>query len=318
MIDNKSILITGGTGFIGSSIANQLSRNNSKVHIIDKSDEFLWRIENNVKTYFLDMGNEIELKRTLKEIEPDIIFHLAANVDPERDLSKFNINFESNLKATHNLLLALNDSNYDMLINTGTSEEYGDNPAPFHEEMREKPVSPYSASKVASTYLCDMFSKVYDKPIITVRPFLTYGPKQISRLLIPTLIYHGINNFEMDLTPCEQTRDFIYIDDLVDAYLRLAQINFKKYEIFNIGSGQETPLKSLIKIVSHYFRESNYNIGQLDYRSGETMHFYSNIDKIKKQIDWQPSICIEDGLKKTISWWEENQGIWEKYAQICK
>jgi len=319
-LDNKSILVTGGNGFIGAAIANRLTSQDIFVNIFSLNNEFNWRIQNkdNCKLFIFDIRNKSEVENHIKKIEPDIIFHLAGYVNPERDLNVINDTYSINLKGTQNLILSLMEYDYDLFINTGTSDEYGYNVAPFKEIQREKPVSPYSASKVASTFFCEMVSNIYNKPIITVRPFLAYGPTQIARLLIPWLIYSGIEKKKLLLTPCEQTRDFIYIDDLVDAYISLA-LNVKKINkggIFNIGSGKEIKILRIVAAIQQKIQNTQFIIGGKEYRRGEAMHFYSSIKKITQTIGWEPKWSIEDGIEETINWWLKNRDIWKNYINI--
>lgn len=319
-LNDKKILITGGTGFIGSAIANRLVKEGMEVNILSRSNNFEWRIEDKTSCnfYYADLENKKSISKVIKKIKPNLIFHLAAFVNAERNISIIDDIFSTNFIGTKNLLLALHEFDYDLFINTGTSDEYGINSPPFLEGLRENPTSPYSVSKLAATHFCEMLSKVSNKPIISVRPFLIYGPTQISRSLIPSLIYSGIQKRKLSLTPCEQTRDFLYIEDLVDLYLSLTS-NVEKVKtmgIFNAGSGKETKIVEIVNYIMNKFPESKFNVGEKPYRVGETMSFYSSITKIKSVINWTPRWTVTQGLEETINWWKENSEIWKKYEYI--
>jgi len=319
-LKNKTFLITGGNGFIGSFIANKLMDLNLEVIILSNIEEYNWRIQDINKCEFekCDITNKSEVKRSINKIKPDIIFHLAGYVNPERNINVTQKGFSVNLIGTQNLILSLMEHEYDLFVNTGSSDEYGYNIAPFIEEMRERPVSPYSASKVAATYYCEMISYIYNKPIITVRPFLPYGPKQLAKLLVPWLIFSSLEKREILLTPCEQTRDFIYIDDVAEAYISLAK-NTEKVRscgVFNIGSGEEVQIIRIVNLIKDKLKSNKIIIGGKDYRAGEAMHFYSSIDKIKKITGWAPKWSIDDGIETTINWWFQNEKIWKKYKYI--
>ena len=320
-LKDKKIIVTGGAGFIGSAIVNKLAEYNCFVNIIDRfPEESIWRIKDKEKCRFfnVDLRNRCKLEECINIIKPEIIFHLAGYVNPERDIKVIQKAYSVNLMGTQNLILALMDYEYDLFINTGSSDEYGDRLAPFVETYKEKPVSPYSASKVATNYFCDMIAHTYEKPIITVRPSLAYGPSQIAKLLIPWLIYSGLNSYELILTPCQQTRDFIYIDDLAEAYISLAK-NAKQVSnggIFNIGAGEEIKILKIVNLIRSMIKNSKFIVGGKPYRSGEAMHFYNSIEKIKKTIGWIPKWKIEDGIKETIKWWKNNQEIWMRYRNI--
>jgi len=316
----KSILVTGGTGFIGAALVNKLISEGCHVNIISLPKDPIWRIDDisKCKLYEADLRNPSEAEKTIKKIQPEIIFNLAGIIDTQLTKETINQVFSINLDATRNLLIALSEYDYDLFIHTGTGNEYGNMKPPFNETDRENPISPYSASKIATTYFCEMMARVYEKPIITVRPFLIYGPKQISRSLIPSLIYSGIQDKKLSLTPCEQTRDFIFIEDVVDAIISLAN-NSKKIKnlgIFNVGSGKETKILEVIELIRKKLKSANFLIGDKPYRPGETMRHYSSIDKIKKVINWVPKWSLEDGINITIDWWLNNKNIWIKYKQI--
>ncbi|MFX1311126.1 MAG: NAD-dependent epimerase/dehydratase family protein [Promethearchaeota archaeon] len=319
-LKNKEILVTGGTGFIGSAIVNKLINMNCKVNIISLPDDYVWRIEKKeeCKFFYVNLLNFNETLKCIKAINPEIIFHLAGIVTPETDFKTIQKAFSVNFDGTKNLILSLNDLDYDLLINTGTGNEYGGNISPLKESERENPVTPYSASKVAGTYFCEMIATVYNQPIITVRPFLTYGPKQLAKFFVPWLIYCAIEKKEISLTQCQQTRDFVYIDDIADAYVLLAE-NVDKVRskgIFNIGSGKETKLIDIVNIIKNRFNSAKIRIGEQPYRKGESMRFYSSIDKITELIGWAPKWTIEDGINKTIDWWLNNKDVWNRYKDI--
>lgn len=319
-LNKKKILVTGGTGFTGAEIVNKLIEKDYFVHIISHPNDLLWRLnyKSKFKLISADLTNPIETSKIIKKLKPDIIFHLAGVVNPEIDMETIHNVYTINFGLTKNLLLALNDVDYELFINTGTGNEYGDNSPPFKEKHRESPSSPYAASKVATTHFCEMLVKSYKKPIITVRPFLIYGPKQILRAFIPSLLYSAIERKKILLSPCEQTRDFIYIEDVANAYISLAE-NLEKVKsmgIFNIGSGKEIQLLKIVNLILESFPKAELLIGERQYRPGETMKFFGSIKKIKNAIGWIPKWKIEEGIRATIKWWEENREIWIKFKKI--
>ncbi len=316
----KIILVTGGTGFIGAALVNNLIDQGCNVNIISLPGDPLWRINDLSKCelFNADLRNPLNTEKVIRRIQPEIIFNLAGIIDNQLTKETIHKVFSINLDVTKNLLVALNEFDYDLFIHTGTGNEYGNNKPPFFETYRENPISPYSASKIAATYFCEMMVRIYEKPIISVRPFLIYGPKQISKSLIPSLIYSGIEKKILSLTSCEQTKDFIFIEDVVDAYISLAK-NIKKVKnmgIFNIGTGKEVQILEIINLIRKKLKNTNFLIGNKPYRPGETMHHYSSIDKIKNAINWVPKWSLEDGVNTTIKWWQKNRDIWIKYKQI--
>ena len=192
----------------------------------------------------------------------------------------------------------------------GTCEEYGDGKVPFEEDYREIPVSPYSLSKIFGTYLSSYFAKIEEFPIITVRPFLTYGPKQVNSQLIPFVISSLLNNRKINLGKMEQTRDFIHVSDVVSALIKIPFSNVKKGEIINICSGKEMQIKSVVNKICELVEVSfeEYIGTTQPYRVGEMMRFYGSNQKAKKMLNWEPKINLDDGLKETVEWYREYLG----------
>ena len=161
-------------------------------------------------------------------------------------------------------------------------------------------------------------ASTYNKPIITIRPSLIYGPKQLSNSLIPSLIYAGISKKALSLTHCEQTRDFLIVYDLVEACISLA-VNAKKVKnlgIFNIGTGKEIEILKVVNLIKNQFPDANLLIGDIPYRIGEAMNFYLSVDKIKNEIGWVPKWGLEDGINETVKWWLENKDLWIRHKNL--
>ncbi len=174
-IKNKTVLVTGATGFIGSHLTRRLLSEGANVHIFLKKNSNQFRIKDitgNITKWYGDISEYSEVSLCLKNVQPHIIFHLAAFRNINRDLELIEQMIDINLKGTINLLQGVikENLNIDCIISTGSSEEYGDGIAPFNEEQRERPVSPYSASKVAATYFSQMICKTMNIPVAHLWP----------------------------------------------------------------------------------------------------------------------------------------------------
>ena len=302
----KRILITGGSGFIGKHLRKKLSDYGAIISIIDKNPAHV-KSANVIQCDICDYEN---LKSAIQDISPEIVFHLAAYIDRTSEFNVIRKMIDVNLIGTLNLLESLKDfSSCQSIVIAGTSEEYGNNQAPFKEDCREDPVSPYSFSKVCVSYLSKMLFNVYKFPIVVLRPTLAYGPGQEETMFIPALIKTLLRNESFMMTPGEQTRDFIYIDDLVDAYVKAGISDGYFGEIFNIGSGKPYKLKDMAyRIASLLNKESLLEVGAKDYRKAEIMSYYADISKAKSCLNWMPQIDIDEGLKRTVkSYSDENR-----------
>ncbi len=306
------VLVTGAAGFIGSHLSRELVRRNAEVFLIDKPGISTTRIEDildKVRVHYVDITDFSSLKNSIREIRPQKIFHLAAYVDVTRDWAIVDKMINVNIKGTLNLLRSLDGVNYDCFVNTGTCEEYGDNPTPFSEDQVPNPVSPYSASKVSTTMFCQMLHKTVNLPIVTVRPLLTYGPGQESQMLIPSLVKNALNGKSFKMTKGEQTRQFSYIDDVVEGFILAGTTPEAIGEVINLGSGAEYRIKDVAKMILNLMGNPiKLEIGALPYRPGETMHFYCSNEKAKKILGWRPNIPLKVGLKRTIDWHKNEFG----------
>jgi nucleoside-diphosphate-sugar epimerase len=299
--------LTGSSGFIGSHLGRELVNIGAELHLLDRLDVPDFRIRDYKDRAFLhhvDLKDADQLKNLVHEIKPEKIFHLASVTNVERILDTSVDITCNNLIGTLNLIRALDGISYQCLINTGTCEEYGDNPTPFHEEQQVNPVSPYSAAKASSSIFCRMFYKTLGLPIVTVRPFLTYGPFQDPKMLIPHTIISALKGESFKMTGGKQTREFNYVSDIVDGFIKAATSPKAIGQVINIGNGIEYQIRKVVeKILDMMNATIKPEIGALPYRAGETWHFYCSNKKAKNIMGWEPKVTLEEGLNKTISWY---------------
>ncbi len=310
-LKDRTVLITGGNGFIGSHLTRKLLGKGAKAHVLMKGGSDKSRIQDiigNLIVWQGDIRDYPSIRLCIKNSRPQIIFHLAALRDVKRDFELIEPVLDINLKGTLNLLRAIAEEkiSIECFVNTGSSEEYGNGDTPFNEGQRECPVSPYSASKVAATYFCQMLSKTMGLPIVTLRPFLTYGPHQDSDMFIPSLISHCVEGKDFPMTEGDQTREFNYIDDIVDAYLLAAQSPQAAGEVINIGNGVEYRIRDVAeRVVQMMGNPIRLLVGALPKRPGEARHFFCNNEKAKKLLGWSPKISLDEGLEITIDWYKK-------------
>ncbi len=310
-LKSKVVLVTGATGFIGSHLSKRLLEEGAEIHVLLKKDTNQFRIQDfieNLTIWYGDLRDYPSICSCIKNSRPQIIFHLAALVNVKRDPELIEPMIDINIKGTLNLLRGVMEEKVTLecFVNTGSSEEYGNGLAPFNEDQREIPVSPYSASKVAMTYFCQMLHKTMGLPIVTLRPFLTYGPYQDIDMFIPSLISHCIERKDFPMTEGDQTREFNYIDDVVDAYQLAACSPHAAGEVINIGNGVEYGIRDVAeKIVRMMGNPIRLLVGALPKRPGEAKHFFSSNEKAKRILGWSPKIGIAEGLGTTISWYRK-------------
>ena len=315
-LKKRRILLTGGSGFLGHHVVKALLVRKADVTLVIQPHEKTWRlegIESKVKIIKTNLTNIKETKAVVKDVLPEIIIHFAGLMERRRDISILNDLIGYHFISTINLIQAAIPNVTKLIINTGTSEEYGEQGDPFVETLPVDPVSPYSASKAATTAMIIYLSKAIGIPVVTMRPFIIYGPGQLHDTLIPFLIKGVLQKKCVELTEGLQNRDFLYVDDLVSCYLAAIEHSeaITKPEIFNIGSGQKTQVRDVIKNIADLLEGHEYlKIGARPMRDGEAPSMVADIQKANKLLGWQPKVPLRSGLKKTIDWWLKHEEFW--------
>lgn len=308
--NKRSVFITGASGFLGANIARAFLKKNYSVHILNRTKNISWRlkdIEKILKIHRGDVTNSKSLHAALHKSKPDYIIHLATyGAYHFQTESKKIVN--TNIVGTLNLLEASKDIPYKCFINTGSSSEYGYKNTSMKEKDYCDPESFYAATKLSAANICKVFAKLNNKPIVTLRLFSVYGPYEEKTRLIPTIIKSLILNEEIKLTKGNVRRDFIYIEDVINAYFLAIKYAKKiRGEIFNIGTGYEYTNS---EVVQKLFKVTNKKTHVLKNsypkRGWDTSHWKADISYTKKQINWKPMFTIDMGLKTAYSWFEKN------------
>lgn len=302
--EKKRVLITGATGFIGTHLLRELKSAGAEIGIISRNST------SSCDYVFIgSLDDKKFVSKALSKFKPEVIFHLAAERERALTYEAFSIAIKTNLNGTLNLLFAaLSLKNLSRVVILGTAEEYGDNEAPFHEDMRESSVSAYSFSKQSSTHLAQLMYKSFQLPTVVIRPSLVYGPGQNSDMFLPALIESLINNKIFPMTLGEQTRDYIFVGDVVEALLKSGHSTGIEGEILNVGSGTPIQINLLVKQVENILNVKNLAlVGAVPYRTKEQMNYWLDVSKAKKLLNWSSKTSIEDGLKQTIAWYRQKE-----------
>tara|TARA_R100001530_G_scaffold75401_1_gene52996 strand:- start:1566 stop:2531 length:966 start_codon:yes stop_codon:yes gene_type:complete len=304
------VFITGAEGFIGSYLAGLLTEGGAHVTAMAQYNSwssFGWLddspIRHDMKCVHGDVRDPEQLRDLLKGEQ--VIFHLAALMSVPHSSQAPRSYLETNVNGTMNVLHAGRDA--ERIINTSTSEVYGTaQEVPIHEDHRIFPQSPYAASKVGGDAVARSFFESFNTPVITLRPFNTYGPRQSERAVIPAIIRQLLDpqctriNLG-DLTP---RRDLTYVDDTVMAFASM--MSGKLGEVYNCGAGESISIGALAnKLVG----ERKNIISTSDRkRTNDVMDLVAGTKKIKEATQWEPKTSLTEGLELTLKWWKKYIG----------
>jgi dTDP-glucose 4,6-dehydratase len=322
----KKIIITGGSGFIGSNLVSYFLKKKYFVINIDK----LSYSGNNYSSYGLSKKNYIFIKsdinkknviiKTLKKYNPSVVFNLAAETHVDRSIDGPEPFIKSNINGVFNLLEAIrfynkNSKQKIKLIHISTDEVYGDivnTSKRADENYPYKPSSPYAASKASADHLVKSYVRTYNFPAIISNCSNNYGPKQFPEKLIPKLIFNILNNKPLPIYGKGlNSREWIYVEDHCRA-LEILSLRGKIGESYNIGSDSNLTNLNLTKLIIKIMKNklprigSNVKIKFVKDRPGHDIRYALNSKKIQKELKWKPVTTIKDGLFKTIDWYINN------------
>ena len=319
----RTILITGGAGFIGSTLATRLLKENNKVIVIDNfNDYYDPKIKhnniveiinnNNFKLYKVDIRNREDVKKVFDENKIDIIVHLAAMAGVRPSIENPILYQEVNGLGTQIILEEARLHNVNKLVLASSSSVYGNCKAtPFREDMIvDYAISPYAATKKANEVMAHVYHKLFDMNIIMLRFFTVYGPKQRPDLAINKFTRLILNDEAIPMYGDGSTsRDYTYIDDIVNGVIKSCQYvenNKNVYEVINLGSNHPVSLKEMIQVIGSTLGKQP-RINQLPMQPGDVDITYADISKAKQLLGYAPSITFEEGIKRFIKWYKEQE-----------
>ncbi len=296
----KSVFVTGAAGFIGRALVARLAADGARVTALDRVP---FALPGAASCVVANLADAVALRAAIADAAPSVVFHLAASRARSSALTAFRPALEANLLGTLSLVEALAEAAPDArLVAIGTAEEYGAAPGPYTENDRELPVSAYSLSKLAMTRLLETLARVDGLGVTVLRPSVCYGPGQAPDMFVSALVKALIAGQEFPMTPGAQTRDFVYVDDLVDALVRAAARDEAAGRIINIGSGVETRICDLAALVEELAGVSGLvRAGAVPYRAGEQMRYVVDATLARDLLGWEATTPLEAGLERTIA-----------------
>lgn len=318
----KTYLITGGAGFIGSTLGERLLKEGNNVIVIDNFCDYydvnlkeknIKDLEkyNNFKLYSEDIRNKDAIDKIFNENKIDCVIHLAAMAGVRPSIENPILYQEVNGIGTQNILEAMRNNNIKYGVFASSSSVYGNmKQSPFTEDMAvDYAISPYAATKKANEVMAHVYHKLFDINIIMLRFFTVYGPKQRPDLAINKFTNLMLNNEEIPMYGDGSTaRDYTYVDDIVDGIIKSSEYVFNNnnvYEILNLGNSSPVSLKEMINTIGEVLNIEP-KIKELPMQPGDVDLTYASIDKAKKLIKYEPKTTFRDGIEKFIKWYKDN------------
>lgn len=294
------LLVVGGTGFIGRHIVKKaLDLGFNTISLSKRNLNEKEKIKG-VNYIVADITNKKNLINNLDGKVFDYVINSSGYINHSKYSNDGAKIFDAHFNGIKNLIDCLEKNQIKRFIQLGSSDEYGNNLAPQNENQKEKPFSMYSCAKVTSNYFLQTLHKTENFPSVVLRPFLVYGPNQEKDRFIPQIIMGCMNNEKFPTSEGMQLRDFLYIDDFVDAVFIILKNKDVLGEIINIASGIPVPIRKVIKIIVDTLKSGQPQFGKIRYRDGENMKLYADISKIKTLLNWKPKVDLETGILKTI------------------
>lgn len=327
----KKILVTGADGFIGSHIVESLVRQGYEVKafvLYNSFNSYGWldKCDQSTKglfdVYAGDIRDSFGVRKAMKDC--DAVIHLASLIGIPYSYNSPEAYIDTNIKGTLNILQAARDLSIKKIIHTSTSEVYGTPKfIPISEDHPLRGQSPYSASKIAADQIAYSYYASFDLPVITLRPFNTYGPRQSARAIIPTVITQLANGKKkINLGSLSPTRDFNYVEDVARGFISALKCENAYGQVINLGSNFEISIRETVNLISKIMNVE-YKIIEEQIRirpkNSEVERLWADNSKAKNILGWEPQFAgiegFERGLRKTITWFMDHENL-KEYKDI--
>lgn len=313
MSNERLYLVTGGAGFIGSHLCTALVERGARVRVLDNlitgRRANLAHLAGRIEFIEASITDEAATRQAAEGVS--VIFHEAAIPSVPHSVKEPQLNHDANVNGTFNVLMAARDAGVKRVVYAASSSAYGETEElPKRETMLPAPLSPYAAAKLVGEYYCQVFTRVYGLDTVALRYFNVFGPRQD-----PTSPYSGvISKFVTSLLSGEapvifgdgeQSRDFTYIDNVVDANLRAAEAPAAAGEVMNVAIGERITLNQLLAELQQIIG-TNLKANYAETRAGDVRHSLADISKAQRLLGYTPQVGLAEGLQRTVAWYKEN------------
>jgi dTDP-glucose 4,6-dehydratase len=320
--EHKTVLVTGAGGFIGSHLVERLvvlgANVKAFVRYNSRGDRGLLelvptRVRTEIEFIMGDLRDADAVERAVEG--SDLVFHLGALIAiPYSYIHPCDV-IETNVMGTLNVLNAARSYNVTRVVHTSTSEVYGTaRYVPIDEQHPLQGQSPYSASKIGADKIAESFHLSFGLPVVTLRPFNTYGPRQSARAVIPTIITQALSRDTVRLGVLHPTRDLNYVSDTVEGFIKAAQAPDAIGQAINIGSGNEISIGDLAtRIIGQIGRDVDIVADEVRLRpeSSEVNRLIADAERAQRLLGWESTVSLDDGLQRTIAWIKDHMDLYK-------
>jgi UDP-glucose 4-epimerase len=316
------VLVTGGAGFIGGHLAERFVGDGHEVVVLDTLDSFY---DVSIKRRNIETAREAEsiaggsyelVEASVTDAEAvldavsgvDVVFHQAAQAGVRVSVDDPKTAHRVNVSGTMNVLEAARKTEVRRVVHASSSSVYGKpEDLPYSEAHPTEPVSPYGATKLAAEHYTQVYSKVYGLPTVSLRYFTVYGPRMRPNMAFTNFVSRCVHaEPPVIYGDGTQTRDFTYVDDIVDANAALLEREDADGKVVNIGSGGRIRIDELAQVIRDDI-DPSINIIYDDAREGDAEHTHADIGKARELLDYEPSVSIKEGARKFVAWYRDNE-----------
>jgi nucleoside-diphosphate-sugar epimerase len=312
----KRAMVTGASGFVGANLVRRLLRDGHEVHLLLRRSHQPWRLREiaaDVRVHETDMQDGDSAAAAVREVRPDWVFHLAAYGAYSNQTGMAQM-VATNLMGCIALLDACVQTGVEAFVQTGSSSEYGYKDHPPGEDETLEPNSHYAISKAAATHYCKFTARKADINAVTARLYSIYGPYEEPTRLIPTLIIYGFRGIMPHLVSPRIARDFVYVEDAVDALVQIASSrSLPRGAVYNVCSGRQSNLEEVVAVARRLLGiTANPVWSSMPERSWDTDRWAGAAERIQREVGWQSRTELPDGLEHTINWFNQ-QPVWRRF-----